>query len=117
MMDKDGVRRDSLRESLKVKGRSRREAAARHAEAEKGSRPCRNDILPSLQITERGTTCSEFIYSSRLHHAAHLLHRRALLGTGESLSEIGYACGFRDYAHFARRFRKRFGYSPGAHAG
>ena len=50
MMDKDGLRRDSLREGLKVKGRSRREAAARHAEAEKGSRPRRNDILPSLQI-------------------------------------------------------------------
>jgi len=66
-------------------------------------------------LTERGTTCSEFIYSSRLDHAAHLCHRRALLGTGEPLSEIAYACGFRDYAHFARRFRKRFGYSPGDH--
>ena len=32
-------------------------------------------------LTERGTTCSEFIYSHRLDHAAHLLHRRALLGT------------------------------------
>ena len=67
-------------------------------------------------LTERGTTCSEFIYSSRLDQAAHLLHRRALLRTGEPLSEIAYACGFRDYAHFARRFRKRFGYSPGDHA-
>jgi AraC-like DNA-binding protein len=68
-------------------------------------------------FTERSTTCSEFIYSHRLDHAAHLLHRRALTGTGQPLSEIAYACGFRDYAHFARRFRKRFGYSPGAHAG
>src|SRR6516225_3260756 len=51
MMDKDGLRRDSLREGLKTKGRSRREASARHAEAEKGGRrPRRNDILPSLQI-------------------------------------------------------------------
>src|SRR5258707_10700845 len=50
MMDKDGLRRDSLREGLKVKGRSRREAAARSAEAEKGSRRRRNDILPSLRI-------------------------------------------------------------------
>ena len=51
MMDKDGLRRDSLREGLKTKGRSRRAAAARHAEAEKGGRrPRRNDILPSLQI-------------------------------------------------------------------
>jgi AraC family transcriptional regulator, positive regulator of tynA and feaB len=68
-------------------------------------------------LTVRGTTCSEFIYSSRLDHAAYLLHRRALLRTGEPLSEIAYACGFRDYAHFARRFRKRFGYSPGDNAG
>jgi AraC-like DNA-binding protein len=68
-------------------------------------------------FTERGTTCSEFIYSLRLGHAAHLLQRRALLRTGKPLSEIAYACGFRDYAHFARRFRNRFGYSPGAHAG
>jgi AraC family transcriptional regulator, positive regulator of tynA and feaB len=68
-------------------------------------------------FTERGTTCGEFIYSHRLDHAAHLLHRRALMGTGQPLSEIAYACGFRDYAHFARRFHKRFGYSPGAYAG
>lgn len=68
-------------------------------------------------FTERNTTCSEFIYTHRLDHAAHLLHRRALTGSGQPLSEIAFACGFRDYAHFARRFRRRFGYSPGAHAG
>jgi len=66
--------------------------------------------------TERGTTCSEFIYSLRLDHAAHLVRRRALLGAGHPLSEIAYACGFRDYAHFARKFRQRFGCAPGAHA-
>ena len=68
-------------------------------------------------LTERGTTCGELIYSHRLDHVAHLLHRRALVGTGEPLSEIAYACGFRDYAHFARRFHRRFGCSPGAYAG
>ena len=68
-------------------------------------------------FTERNTTCSEFIYTHRLDHAAHLLHRRAITGSGQPLSEIAYACGFRDYVHFARRFRRRFGYSPGAHAG
>ena len=67
-------------------------------------------------FTERGSTCSEFIYSLRLEHAARLLQRRALLGTGQPLSEIAYACGFRDYTHFARRFRHRFGYAPGAHS-
>jgi AraC-like DNA-binding protein len=32
------------------------------------------------------------------------------------LSEIAYACGFRDYTHFSRKFRHRFGHSPGAAA-
>jgi AraC family transcriptional activator of tynA and feaB len=65
-------------------------------------------------FTARGSTCSEFIYSLRLDHAARLLHRRESLGTTQPLSEIAYACGFRDYTHFARKFRHRFGYSPGA---
>jgi AraC-like DNA-binding protein len=68
-------------------------------------------------FTERGFTCSGFIYSLRLDHAAHLLRRRGLLGTGRPLSEIAYACGFRDYAHFARKFRDKFGCAPGAYAG
>src|SRR6202023_1254961 len=63
--------------------------------------------------TERGSTCSEFIYSLRWDHAARRCHRRASLGTGQPLSEIAYACGFRDYTHFARKFRRRFGYPPG----
>jgi len=66
--------------------------------------------------TARGTTCSELIYSLRLDHAAHLVRRRALLGASHPLSDIAYACGFRDYAHFARKFRQRFGCAPGTHA-
>jgi AraC-like DNA-binding protein len=68
-------------------------------------------------FTERGSTCCEFIYSLRLEHAARLVHRRALLGTNQPLSEIAYACGFHDYTHFARKFRHRFGHAPGAHSG
>jgi AraC-like DNA-binding protein len=67
-------------------------------------------------FTRHGSTCSELIYSFRLQHAAHLLHRRARLGTSQSLSEVAYACGFGDYTHFARKFRHRFGHAPGAHA-
>jgi AraC family transcriptional activator of tynA and feaB len=67
-------------------------------------------------FTAHGSTCSEFIYSLRLDHAARLLHRRASLGTSQSLSEIAYASGFRDYTHFARRFRQRFGWPPGTAA-
>ncbi len=66
-------------------------------------------------FTQRGSTCGEFIGSLRLDHAADLLHRRALLGTSQPLSEIAYACGFNDYTYFARKFRLRFGHAPGAH--
>jgi AraC family transcriptional regulator, positive regulator of tynA and feaB len=66
-------------------------------------------------FTERGLTCEKFIYSCRLDHAARLLRRRASLGTDQPLAEIGRACGFRDYAHFARKFRHRYGQPPGAH--
>jgi AraC-like DNA-binding protein len=68
-------------------------------------------------FTERGSTCCECIYSLRLDHAAQLLRRRASLNTNQPLSEIAFACGFRDYTHFARKFRHRFGRSPGASAG
>ena len=67
-------------------------------------------------FTARGLTCSEFIYSLRLDHAARLLHRRGSLRTSQPLSEIAYTCGFRDYTHFARKFRARYGHAPGAHS-
>ena len=67
-------------------------------------------------FTEHGSTCSEFIYSLRLDQAARLLHRRGSLGVRQPLSEIAYACGFRDYTHFARKFRQRFGHTPGSHS-
>jgi AraC-like DNA-binding protein len=63
-------------------------------------------------FTERGTTCTQFLYSLRLDHAARLLRRRAHLGKAQPLSEIAYACGYNDYSHFARAFRRRFGFSP-----
>jgi AraC family transcriptional regulator, positive regulator of tynA and feaB len=68
-------------------------------------------------FTAQTTTCSHHILSVRLDHAARLLHRRELLNTRQPLSDIAYACGFSDYTNFARQFRRRFGYAPGAHAG
>jgi AraC family transcriptional activator of tynA and feaB len=64
-------------------------------------------------FTQRSSTCSEFIYSVRLDHAARLLRRRAALDASQALSEIAYASGFRDYRHFAKKFRRRFGHAPG----
>lgn len=63
-------------------------------------------------FTLRGSTCSHYISSLRLDHAAHLIERRALMKTGQPLSDIAYACGFRDYTHFSRGFRQRFGTAP-----
>jgi AraC family transcriptional activator of tynA and feaB len=68
--------------------------------------------LQSL-FTDRGSTCSRYISSLRLDHAAHLIERRASMKTGQPLAEIAYACGFRDYTYFARGFRRRFGTTPG----
>jgi AraC-like DNA-binding protein len=67
-------------------------------------------------LTARGCTCSELVYSARLDHAAHLLDRRASLNTDQPLSEIAYACGFRDYTHFARKYWRRFGHAPSAYS-
>ena len=67
-------------------------------------------------FTVRGSTCRHHIYSARLDHAARLIERRALTKTGQPLSDIAYACGFRDYTHFARKFRQRFGHPPGTHS-
>jgi AraC family transcriptional regulator, positive regulator of tynA and feaB len=68
--------------------------------------------LQSL-FTDRGSTCSHYISSLRLDHAAHLIERRASMKTGQPLAEIAYACGFRDYTYFARGFRRRFSTTPG----
>ena len=68
-------------------------------------------------FTARSSTCSDFIQSVRLDYAADLLRRRSLLETSQPISEIAYASGFGDYTNFSRRFRRRFGHTPGAHAG
>ena len=68
-------------------------------------------------FTAQNSTCSHFIYSVRLNHAARLLERRELLGASQPLSEIAYACGFADYTNFARKFRRQFGYPPSVHSG
>jgi AraC family transcriptional activator of tynA and feaB len=68
-------------------------------------------------FTARNSTCSHFIHSVRLDHAARLLERRSSLKTRQPISEIAYASGFGDYANFNRKFRRRFGHTPGSHSG
>jgi len=66
-------------------------------------------------FTARGTSCGQFIRSSRLNYAASLLRRRAQMKSASPLSEVAYACGFHDYVYFSRMFRRRFGHPPGIH--
>jgi AraC family transcriptional regulator, positive regulator of tynA and feaB len=68
-------------------------------------------------FTTRNSTCSHFIHSVRLDHAARLLERRSFLKTSQPISEIAYASGFGDYTNFNRKFRRRFGHTPGSHSG
>jgi len=67
-------------------------------------------------FTARNSTCSHFIQSVRLDHAARLLERRSFLKTSQPISEIAYASGFGDYTNFSRKFRRRFGHTPGSHS-
>jgi AraC family transcriptional regulator, positive regulator of tynA and feaB len=66
-------------------------------------------------LTNRGYTCSGFIQSVRMDQAARSIKRRASTKSGQPLSEIAYACGYRDYRNFARAFRRRFGHAPGVY--
>ena len=65
----------------------------------------------------QNSTCSHFIDSVRLDHAARLLLRRNLLGTKQPVSGIAYACGFADHTNFSRKFRRCFGGSGASSAG
>ena len=67
-------------------------------------------------FTMRGSTFGHFITALRLDFAANLIRRRALTDSGQPLSSIAYASGYRDYTHFARGYRRRFGCVPGATA-
>jgi AraC-like DNA-binding protein len=66
-------------------------------------------------FTARGTTCSGFIQSLRLDHAARLVQFMNLTKSGQPLSDIAYACGFQDYTHFTRTFRRKFGHPPSSY--
>ncbi|MGB3544261.1 hybrid sensor histidine kinase/response regulator transcription factor, partial [Rubrivirga sp.] len=59
--------------------------------------------------SETGTTPSAFVRDLRLEHARRLLED----GAG-SVSEVGYAVGFRSVSHFSRSFSTRYGMTPSA---
>ena len=73
------------------------------------------DADASLTQAEKQALCEQLVKKAGASPLVPVLQKPSL-GTGQPLSEIAYACGFRDYTHFARKFRHRFGYSPGAAA-
>jgi AraC-like DNA-binding protein len=65
-----------------------------------------------LRFREAGCSFGEWLLEGRLE-----LCGKALADTrqaGHTISEIAFACGFRDLSHFNRSFRARFGVTPGA---
>lgn len=60
----------------------------------------------------RGTTCGHYIHTLRLERAASILNEANPTNGNVPIAEIARACGYRDYAHFARQFRARFGRPP-----
>lgn len=61
-------------------------------------------------FSQHALTVSGVIWERRLQQAAGML--KASNTNGQRIGEICYSVGFRDPAHFARSFKKRFGASP-----
>lgn len=55
-----------------------------------------------------GETLAEWIMSQRLERAAQIL----VSAPGTTIAAVARRCGFADPAHFARRFRERYGVTP-----
>ncbi len=55
---------------------------------------------------ETGYTIYHYLTMKRLHKA------HAMIGTGPSLTEICFSCGFRNYSTFFRAYKKYYGIAP-----
>lgn len=68
-------------------------------------------------VTYLNTACRELFNTTPSHHLCRirLEHAAALLraGTGQSVTEIAFATGFHSSQHFATRFRRQYGMTPG----
>lgn len=60
-------------------------------------------------FADAGTTPSAWLVQERIGRARQLLRT-----TSSTAEEIAYRCGFRDYSHFHRTFRRHVGMAPGA---
>lgn len=60
------------------------------------------------RLAEEGINFSAMLTEVRMHHAMMLLQT-----THFSVSQIADACGYRAISRFSKRFKSRFGFSPG----
>ena len=68
--------------------------------------------LLHIIFAERGVSVMKHVYEERVRRAAKLL--ASLEAAGRSITEIAFACGFNDSAHFSRAFAARMGMTPSA---
>ena len=61
-------------------------------------------------IARHGTTFNKLLYAKRIDYASRRL--RDPRRSEQSITEIAFACGFANSAHFSRVFRRRLGMSP-----
>lgn len=54
-----------------------------------------------------GMTFARYLCQLRLHHAA-----RLLTDSDKTITDICYACGYRNLSHFLRSFKKQYGMTP-----
>lgn len=69
----------------------------------------------SSRTLQRALACEGMSFRDVLRRARVDAAARLLLQRDPSLTEIGYACGFADQAHFTREFKTRFNMTPGAY--
>ena len=54
-----------------------------------------------------GMTFASYLCQLRLHHAA-----RLLTDSSKSVTDICYACGYRNLSHFLRSLKEQYGMTP-----
>jgi AraC-like DNA-binding protein len=68
---------------------------------------CSPDYLSHLFHRETGVRLAAYINRCRIRHSRELLDSTAL-----NISEVAWACGYRDAGYFARVFKRTTGQSP-----
>lgn len=66
--------------------------------------------LLQKSMQRRGTTFGQEVMTARLHRADGML--RTTRRADRSIAQVAFACGFVSQAHFATRYRERFGAAP-----